>query len=78
MVERGWTCHVLGEGLDMTLRQTAVQTQYQSDDGIDDQWLKPFVIGDYAGGDDGDSIILYNFRGIERLKSPLCSIHQRR
>ena len=41
----------------------AVQTQYQSDDGIDDQWLKPFVIGDYAGVADGDSIILYNFRG---------------
>ena len=31
-----------------TTRFKAVQT-YDADEGIDDQWLKPFVIGEYAG-----------------------------
>ena len=63
MVERGWTCHVLGEGTRYDSAAAAVQTQYDADEGIDDQWLKPFVIGDYAGMADGDAVIFYNFRG---------------
>ena len=63
MVERGWTCHVLGEGTRYDSATSAVQTQYDADEGIDDQWLKPFVIGDYAGMEDGDAVIFCNFRG---------------
>ena len=63
MVERGWACHILGEGSRYDSASAAVQAQYDADDGIDDQWLKPFVIGDYTGVADGDSIIFYNFRG---------------
>lgn len=63
MVERGWRCHMLGEGARYPSASAAVQSQYETDDSIDDQWLKPFVIGDYKGVCDGDAVILFNFRG---------------
>ena len=63
MVERGWNCHVLGEGTRYNSASEAVQTQYDADAKIDDQWLKEFVVGDYQGMADGDAVILFNFRG---------------
>ena len=35
----------------------------RADASIDDQWLKPFVVGDFFGMQDGDACILFNFRG---------------
>ena len=63
MVERGWNCHVVGEGTRYDSAAQAVQTQYDADEKLDDQWLKPFVIGDYTGMQDGDAVIFTNFRG---------------
>ena len=63
MVERGWRCHMLGEGTRYASAASAIQSQYDADASIDDQWLKPFVIGEYPGVQDGDAVILYNFRG---------------
>ena len=63
MVERGWNCHVMGEGTRYASATKAVQTQYDADEKIDDQWLKEFIIGDYSGMQDGDAVLFYNFRG---------------
>lgn len=63
MVERGWRCHMLAEGTRYATATEAVQAQYDADEKIDDQWLKPFVVGDYFGVADGDSVLLFNFRG---------------
>ena len=63
MIERGWKCHMLAEGTRYNSATEAVQTQYDADTKIDDQWLKSFVIGDYRGVEDGDAVILFNFRG---------------
>ncbi len=66
MVERGWKCHVLGEGRGFASAEEAVTT-YRSETGAIDQDLPPFVIlrdGKPAGSiEDGDSVIFYNFRG---------------
>ncbi|MBO5273553.1 MAG: 2,3-bisphosphoglycerate-independent phosphoglycerate mutase [Clostridia bacterium] len=66
MVERGWKCHVLGEGRGFASAEEAVTT-YRAETGAIDQDLPPFVIlrdGKPAGSiENGDSVIFYNFRG---------------
>lgn len=63
MVERGWRCHVRGEGRRFSRASEAVRTFYAEDPAVNDQYLPPFVVGDYAGMADGDAVILFNFRG---------------
>jgi 2,3-bisphosphoglycerate-independent phosphoglycerate mutase len=67
MVQRGWDCHVRGRGRAFASAVEAVETLYAEDDGVDDQWLAPFVIhrdGAPVGRIvDGDAVILFNFRG---------------
>jgi 2,3-bisphosphoglycerate-independent phosphoglycerate mutase len=63
MVERGWHLHVGGEGRRFPSASEAIETLYAEDPKADDQWLPPFVVGDYAGMRDGDAVILFNFRG---------------
>ena len=63
MVERGWHLHVGGEGRKFPSASSAIETLYAEDPKVDDQWLTPFVVGDYAGMRDGDAVILFNFRG---------------
>ena len=66
MVERGWNTHVLGEGRQFTSAEEAINT-YRAEYKVIDQDLPPFVIakdGVPVGTiNDGDSVILYNFRG---------------
>lgn len=66
MVERGWKCHVLGEGRGFASAEEAITT-YRNETGAIDQDLPPFVIlrdGKPVGTiEDGDSVIFYNFRG---------------
>ena len=67
MVERGWKTHVRGEGERFPSAQAAIEALRARQPGVLDQDLPPFVIE--RGGapvgpvKDGDSVILYNFRG---------------
>ena len=67
MVERGYMCHVHGEGPVFDSAADAVETMYtETDKG--DQYLGRFVVGDADGQPvgkivDGDAVILFNFRG---------------
>lgn len=67
MVERGWNCHVHGRGRPFGSAALAVQTMYDDDPKVDDQWLPAFVVerGDVPVGTihDGDGVCFFNFRG---------------
>ena len=72
MVERGYHCHTHGNGQPFESAAEAVETMYAEADekGLDtgDQYLGEFVVVDDEGTpvgtmSDGDSVILYNFRG---------------
>jgi len=66
MVEAGWKTHVLGEGRKFASAREAIET-YRAETGCIDQDLPAFVIAenDKPVGkiENGDSVILYNFRG---------------
>lgn len=67
VVERGWRAHVLGQGRAFASAAEAVQTGYAEDTAMTDQYMDAFVITDEAGPvgtiEDGDSVVLFNFRG---------------
>lgn len=66
MVEAGWKTHVLGEGRQFESATQAIET-YRNELGVIDQDLPAFVIGKDGQPvgtiEDGDSVVLYNFRG---------------
>lgn len=66
MVEEGWKIHVMGEGRQFGSATEAIET-YRKETGAVDQDLDGFVIAEEGAPvgtiDDGDSVILYNFRG---------------
>ena len=66
MVERGWNTHVKGEGRTFASAMEAIETLRAETDAID-QDLPAFVIAENGAPVgkivDGDSDILYNFRG---------------
>ena len=66
MVEKGWHIHVMGDGRCFDSARQAIET-LRAEGGYTDQYLPGFVIakdGAPVGTiDDGDSVILYNFRG---------------
>ena len=68
VVERGWKAHVLGDARHFKSAEEAVQTMYDEDPNITDQYLDSFVIvneNDKPVGTiiDGDAVIFFNFRG---------------
>lgn len=67
IVERGWKAHVLGEARAFKSAAEAVQTYYDEDTRITDQYLESFVVSDGekpAGTiEDGDAVVFFNFRG---------------
>ncbi len=67
VVEKGWKAHVLGEGRFFSSATEAVQTYYDEDPNITDQYMDSFVIvedGKPVGTiEDGDAVIFFNFRG---------------
>lgn len=72
MVELGWHIHVLGDGRKFSDSITAIKTLREETHAID-QDLPPFVIADKSGKaigtvEDGDSFILFNFRGDRALE----------
>lgn len=71
MVRKGWETHVLGEGRQFPSAHDAIVTLREETHAID-QDLPPFVIakdGKPVGTiEDGDSVILFNFRGDRALE----------
>ena len=71
MVRKGWETHVLGEGRMFDSATEAIQT-LRSETGKIDQDLPPFVIAENGKPvgtiNDGDSVILFNFRGDRALE----------
>lgn len=68
MVERGWKIHVLGEGRKFKSAREAIETFYNEDPKLIDQYMPGFVVCDENGiplGEvkDNDSVIFFNFRG---------------
>jgi len=67
MVERGWKTHVLGDEREFGSAAEAIKTLRSENTGIIDQDLPGFVIAGNGGPAgriiDGDSVILFNFRG---------------
>jgi 2,3-bisphosphoglycerate-independent phosphoglycerate mutase len=67
IVKRGWEAHVLGEARPFGSAREAIETFRKEDPSITDQYLPAFTVTDHNGpvGDvqDGDSVILFNFRG---------------
>ncbi len=67
MVEAGWKTHVLGEGRQFATAKEAIETYRSEIPNVIDQDLPAFVIAENGSPvgtiEDGDSVILYNFRG---------------
>ncbi len=72
MVQRGWYAHVLGEGRQFESATKAIETYRTEQAGLLDQDMHEFVVakdGKPVGTvEDGDSVILYNFRGDRALE----------
>lgn len=74
IVERGWAAHVLGSGQRFPSAAAAVETYRDENEGIGDQYLPAFVVGDESTGEpvapiqDGDAVVLFNFRGDRALQ----------
>jgi len=67
MVEKGWRTHVLAEARQFASATEAVQTYYDENSKVTDQYLESFVVteeGDAIGTiEDGDAVLMINFRG---------------
>ncbi len=59
-VEVAYRALTRAEGLSAPDALSAIQTSYDADAG--DEFIKPTIIGDYAGMRDGDGILFINFR----------------
>ncbi len=71
MVEKGWNIHVHGEGRQFASAKEAIET-LRAETGAIDQDLPGFVIAENGAPvgamKDGDSVILFNFRGDRALE----------
>jgi 2,3-bisphosphoglycerate-independent phosphoglycerate mutase len=68
VVKRGWETHVKGNGRKFKSAEEAIQTLYDEDPNITDQYLGQFVIVDENENPigkilDGDCVLNFNFRG---------------
>jgi len=63
MVERGWHTHVLADAPQFASATQAVETLREKQPGIIDQDLPPFVVAPPAPMQDGDAVVVFNFRG---------------
>ncbi len=73
MVEKGWRTHVQGLGRSFASAKEAIET-YRAETGCIDQDLPAFVVardGEPVGKiANGDSVVLFNFRGDRARRSP--------
>ncbi|HZW40619.1 MAG TPA: 2,3-bisphosphoglycerate-independent phosphoglycerate mutase [Ignavibacteriaceae bacterium] len=68
VVKRGWDAHVLGNARHFKSAAEAVQTMYNEDPNMIDQYMESFVIVDdndkpFGTIQDNDAVIFFNFRG---------------
>ncbi|MBA3819872.1 MAG: 2,3-bisphosphoglycerate-independent phosphoglycerate mutase, partial [Deltaproteobacteria bacterium] len=63
MVERGWRTHVLAEARPFPTATAAIGTLRDEQPGIMDQDLPAFVVTPTAPMQDGDAVVMFNFRG---------------
>lgn len=67
IVERGWKAHVLGQGRMFATAIEAIQTYYDENPDLTDQYMDPFVValsGEPIGKiNNGDAVVFFNFRG---------------
>jgi len=67
IVKRGWDAHVLGKARPFKSAAEAVETFRAEEPGVIDQYLPSFTVAGENGPvgriEDGDSVILFNFRG---------------
>jgi 2,3-bisphosphoglycerate-independent phosphoglycerate mutase len=63
MVERGWHTHVLADGRAFASATEAVNTLRGEHPGIIDQDLPAFIVAPAQPMQDGDSVVMFNFRG---------------
>jgi len=59
-VQLAYDAMVDGHGHDVASAEAAVTDSYKS--GVTDEFVKPSVVGDYAGMSDGDAFLFANFR----------------
>ncbi|RDJ20076.1 2,3-bisphosphoglycerate-independent phosphoglycerate mutase [Bosea caraganae] len=70
-VEKAWAAMVLGEGKGFASAEAAVAGAYAV--GINDEFIMPDVIGAYAGMQDGDGLLSFNFRS-DRIREILAAV----
>ena len=63
MVERGWHTHVLADARPFASATAAVETLRAEHPGVIDQDLPQFVVTPAAPIQDGDAVVMFNFRG---------------
>ena len=70
-VEQAWRAMVLGEGHAFADAPAAIASAYA--EGVNDEFIKPAVIGGYAGMRDGDGLLSFNFRS-DRIREILDAV----
>ena len=70
-VEKAWRCLVQAEGERADDPIRAIDSAYEA--GLTDEFVLPTVIGDYAGMQDGDGLLMANFRA-DRARQPLSAL----
>jgi 2,3-bisphosphoglycerate-independent phosphoglycerate mutase len=63
MVERGWHTHVLADTRAFASATEAVNTLRSDNPGVIDQDLPPFVVSPGTPMQNGDAVVMFNFRG---------------
>jgi len=75
IVKRGWDAHVHGKARMFTSAKEAVETYYDEDERINDQFLESFVIAEdgkpIGAMQDGDAVVFFNFRGDRAIELSL-------
>ncbi len=69
--ERAYRCLVAGEGRRADDPVAAVAESYEA--GLNDEFVEPVAIGDYAGMADGDGLLMANFRA-DRVRQILAAL----
>jgi 2,3-bisphosphoglycerate-independent phosphoglycerate mutase len=70
-VERAWRAMVLGEGPEFVDTASAIEAAYAQ--GVTDEFIPASVIGGYAGMEDGDGLLSFNFRS-DRIREILDAV----